>query len=376
MRGLFIEPYYGGSHRAVIDGLLDRMDIEADLLTMPARKWKWRMRGAAINMSAQIHELAEERPDGSCRGPAWDFIFASTFVNLAELYGLAGSALEGVPSVVYFHENQFVYPNRHEAEWDFQFPLTNITSALAADVCLFNSEWTRRTLLAEIPGFIRQFPDHHPAGVSDAIALKSQVIAPPFDATEFDAALPGGVAVDAPRGDRTRIVWPHRWEHDKDPDTFFEAVAALADEGLDFEVCVAGQSFTDVPASILSAEARLGDRLVHMGEPEGRRAYAELLASSDIAVSTAANEFFGLAMMEAAYSGCFPLVPDRLAYKELYPDRMRYRDREDLVAMLRILLTDRPDPGQGRELAEGYTFEALTPSYLGILQSLAASRRR
>ncbi|MDO9107435.1 MAG: DUF3524 domain-containing protein, partial [Coriobacteriia bacterium] len=121
LRILAIEPYYGGSHRAVLDGLVERIDAEWTLLTLPARKWKWRMRGAAINFAAQLRAEYDAAAIGK---PLYDVVYASTFVNLAELYGMAGPALAGVPSVVYFHENQLVYPNRHTAEWDYQFPLT------------------------------------------------------------------------------------------------------------------------------------------------------------------------------------------------------------------------------------------------------------
>lgn len=367
LRVLVLEPYYGGSHRAVLDGLLERLDIDHDLLVLPARKWKWRMRGAAITMAEQTRVL-------HAQGRRWDLIYASTFVNLAEFYGLAGSAVAGVPSIVYFHENQLVYPNRHEAEWDFQFPLTNITSALTATICLFNTAWTRDTFLAEIPGFLGRFPDHHPRGVVEAIAPNCSVIAPPFSTAEFDAALPDSVA-GAPRGERPRIVWPHRWEHDKNPDQFFRAVSALADEGLDFEVAVAGQAFRDVPESIARAQEHLGERLVHIGEPEGRQAYARLLARSDIAVSTARNEFFGLAMIEAAYAGCCPVVPDALAYRELYPRHMRYRGDDGLLAMLRSLVLEPPVPGQGRAIAEKFTFERLVPEYREVFERTAGTPR-
>ncbi len=366
-RLLVLEPYYGGSHRAVLDGLLDRLDVDFDLLTLPARKWKWRMRGAAITMAQQARDLY-------AAGARWDLVYASTFVNLAEFYGLAGEVVAGIPSIVYFHENQLVYPNRHEEEWDFQFPLTNITSALVANQCLFNTEWTRDTFLSEIPAFLKQFPDHHPADVVERIAPKCQVIAPPFDPTEFDVALGATGVKGAVRGDRVRIVWPHRWEHDKDPDAFFAAVSALASEGLDFEVAVVGQSFRDVPDSITQAHIALGDRLVHVGEPSSRAEYARLLAHSDVAVSTAINEFFGLAMIEAAYVGCFPLVPDRLAYPELYPAHMRYGNAEQLVARLRSLISERPEPGQGRGLAEAYTFERLTPLYAEAIERTAAAQ--
>lgn len=364
LRLLVLEPYYGGSHRAVLDGLLDRLDVEADVLTLPARKWKWRMRGAAITMAASAREMHSSRleanspvsPSSADPWMGWDLVYASTFVNLAEFYGLADEAVAGVPSIVYFHENQLVYPNRHEADWDFQFPLTNITSALVASRCLFNTEFTRDSFLGEIGPFLKRFPDHVPSGVAEKIAPKAQVLAPPFDPAAFDSA-------PLSRPHTPRIVWPHRWEHDKNPDGFFDAVAALADEGLEFEVAVAGQEFRDVPASIRGARDRLGARLVHAGEPATRAKYAALLCGADIAVSTATNEFFGLAMVEAAYAGCYPLVPGRLAYPEIYPAEFCYADPSQLVARLRSLVLDRPVPGQGRALAQEFTFEKLTSRY-------------
>ena len=350
-RVLVLEPYFAGSHRAVVEGVLARLgdDWEADLLTLPARKWKWRMRGAGMTMADRARELHDA-------GARWDLIFASTFVNLAEFRGLAGPAVAGVASVVYFHENQLLYPVRHEAEWDLQFPLTNITSALAADECWFNTAWNLEGFLSEIPGFLKLFPDHQPKRVVERIRAKSSVLHPPFDSAAIDALPPA-------RSAHPRIVWPHRWEHDKDPDTFFEAVAVLAAEGLDFEVAVAGQAFADRPDCFSEAAAALGHRLVHIGEPDSRQDYARLLRSSDIAVSTAVNEFFGIAMIEACHAGCYPLVPDDLAYPELYPSQFRYRGVQELVARLRSLIVERPAPGAAREIGEAYTFDALMPSW-------------
>lgn len=371
LRILAVEPYYGGSHRAVLDGLVSRIDAEWTLLTLPARKWKWRMRGSAITFAA---ELRAQHSRAGASEPSFDLVFASTFVNLAELYGMAGPALAGVPSIVYFHENQLVYPNRHTAEWDYQFPLTNITSALAASACVFNTEWTRTTFLGEIPGFLAAFPDHQPRQVAEEIAARSSVISPPFDPAPFDEALGAAGVSAALRGRRSRIVWPHRWEHDKHPEGFLDAVATLAAEGLDFEVAVAGQAFRETAGPLAEQAADLGDRLVHLGEPGSRDEYAALLASSDIAVSTARNEFFGLAMIEACYAGCLPVVPDRLAYTEVYPERFRYADTAGLVARLRSLVLDPPPPGQGRKLAEKYTFERLVPEYVALFERVARER--
>jgi glycosyltransferase involved in cell wall biosynthesis len=374
VRILVLEPYYGGSHRAVLDGLLDRLDVEYDLLTLPPRKWKWRMRGSAITMAAQARTLDQEFQADPPELPAigskrWDLVYASTFVNLAEFYGLAGPAVAGVPSIVYFHENQLIYPARHEEEWDYQFPLTNITSALMADLCLFNTHYNLDGFVAEIPGFIRKFPDHQPKGIAQEILAKSEVLAPPFDPAPFmNAAVMRTV--------RPRIVWPHRWEHDKNPESFFAAVGQLANEGLDFEIAVAGQEFRDRPAVFGLAQEALGERLVHFGEPDTPEAYAELLASSAIAVSTAHNEFFGLAMLEAAYAGCYPVVPDRLAYPEIYSGESLYRNDDQLVSLLRSLVLDPPDPGQGRDIAAAYTFDALAPLYRTVFERVANSEER
>jgi glycosyltransferase involved in cell wall biosynthesis len=362
---LALEPYYGGSHRAVLDALVEYVEADWALLTLPARKWKWRMRGAAITFAQQAGQLAGAGIPSS--GSMFDLVFASTFVNLAEWRGLVGPPLASVPAVVYFHENQLVYPNRHVAEWDFQFPLTNITSALSAERCCFNTEWNRDRFLAAIPGFLRQFPDHQPKGVAERIAGRSEVLHPPFDPRVFDET-------PIERGERCRIVWPHRWEHDKNPEAFFSAVAELAAEGLDFEVVVAGQAFKDVPEPIRRAETMLGERLVHLGEPASRSEYARLLASSDVAVSTAVNEFFGIAMVEASYAGCFPLVPDRLAYPELYPAEMRYGSQEQLVANLRSLLDARPGPGAARGIASAYTVGSLAPDYRTMFAEVTSTR--
>ncbi len=372
-RMLVLEPYCGGSHEAVLDAILPRLDWPVDLLTLPARKWKWRMRGAAITMADDVRRMTAKRSrvsqGGECCAGPWDILLASTFLNLAEFKGLAGGAVAEIPSIVYFHENQLVYPSRHEAEWDLQFPLTNITSALVADRCVFNSVYNRDSFIEGIPDFLRRFPDHLPQGVAERVAAKSEVIPPPFCPEDLDGA-------EVIRGERPRVVWPHRWEHDKDPDTFFRVVGSLLGEGLDFEVAVLGQAFADRPEVFERARSVLGDRLVVFGAPETRAEYAQALASCDIAVSTALNEFFGIAMIEACYAGCWPLVPSRLAYPDIYPVVFRYEGEDALARRLRELVLDRPSPRAAHEIAERYTVDRLLPRYASMFREVARSTGR
>ena len=124
MRVLALEPYYGGSHRRFIDGWIARSQHQWDLHTLPARKWKWRMRHSAVTFGAHVEQAAA--------GGAWDAVWCSDMLNLAEFRALVPEVVCRLPAIVYFHENQLTYPVRFAKERDYQFGMTNITSALAA----------------------------------------------------------------------------------------------------------------------------------------------------------------------------------------------------------------------------------------------------
>ena len=113
-RILVLEPYFGGSHRSVLECLLPRLPFEHDLLTLPARKWKWRMRHAAVTLADQVRAALDA-------GAAWDAILCSDMLNLAEFRGLVPDSVRRLPCVAYFHENQLTYPFRFMGERDLHF---------------------------------------------------------------------------------------------------------------------------------------------------------------------------------------------------------------------------------------------------------------
>ena len=303
MRILALEPFYGGSHRQFLDGYRRHSRHEIEVAGMPARKWKWRMRGAALHYAEQY----------SGRWDRYDLLFASDFLSLADLVALAPDALARVPKAVYFHENQLTYPCREESERDYQFAFTNITTCLVADRVFFNSEFHRQEFLGAVGPFLRRMPDHRPPGVADTIERKSAVLHFGIDLDEIRAV---------PRPERSGpplILWNHRWEFDKDPESFFETLIELKREGVDFRVAVAGERFPQSPNVFERARRELADRIEHFGFLPSRGEYLKLLRRCDIVCSTAIHEFFGVSVVEAVAAGCRPILPSRLSYPELLP---------------------------------------------------------
>ena len=324
-----VEPYFGGSHRAFLEGFQRHTSHRVHLIVLPARKWKWRMRGAALHVAKEL--------DGH-KGRI-DLLFASDFLNLADLVALRPRRLLDVPKVVYFHENQLTYPVLREDQRDYQFAFTNITTGLVADRLFFNSDFHRQSFLEAVPTFLKRMPDCVPTGIDEALAKKSEVLPLGCDLARLDVEAPPR-APDAP----PLIVWNHRWEFDKDPGLFFNVLFELHDEGLHFEVAVVGEQFRYRPAIFNRAKEYLKERLVHFGFLPEQRDYAALLHRADLVVSTAIHEFFGISTVEAMYCGCYPLLPDRLAYPELIPEEHQathlYRTTAELKRKLRAAITD------------------------------------
>jgi hypothetical protein len=130
LKFLFLEPFFGGSHREFANGLIAHTHHSIDLLTLPARFWKWRMRGAALYFIKKIRSL--DRYDG---------LITTNLMSLSDFKALSKN--DCPPALVYFHENQLTYPLAPGEQMDYQFGFTDITTALAADRILFNSRTHR-----------------------------------------------------------------------------------------------------------------------------------------------------------------------------------------------------------------------------------------
>ncbi len=256
------------------------------------------MRHAAITFAQQVNQLFWD-------GGNWDVLFCSDMLNLAEFCGLVDESIRRLPKIVYFHENQLTYPVQVESERDYQYCMTNITTAAAADAVWFNSAFHRDEFLEAIGKFLKRMPDYQPIEVIEEIRGKSSIHPPGIMPIEGRLEQkPGPV----------RILWAARWEHDKNPEDFFAAMRILKKKGLDFRLNVIGEQFRDRPGIFNQAGKEFADRIERWGYQSSRAEYEQALTESDIVVSTANHEFFGIGMLEAIAAGCRPLLPNRLAY--------------------------------------------------------------
>lgn len=346
MRVLALEPWFGGSHRRFLDGLESHSRHDIRTVTMAARTWKWRMQGGAVT-------LAEKAREACADGWQPDVLFASGMTNLPAFLALTRDRLADVPAVLYFHENQLTYPLRDGAERDLTYAYINYLSALAADRVVFNSRFHEAEFFSALPDLLRRFPDYTHVGTLPVLRAKSSVLRLGLDLAGLDAARPDAERQRVHEPGAPVILWNHRWEYDKDPEAFFRVINRLDDSGVRFRLILAGQTFSEQPPAFERGFRRYAERVLHYGYAESFEDYARLLHRSDVVVSTSKHEFFGIAMLEAIYCGCHPLLPNRLTYPELIPETLHrpllhapvlYDSEDELFETLRRILQGKEQP--------------------------------
>jgi glycosyltransferase involved in cell wall biosynthesis len=276
-------------------------------------------------------------------------ILASDMLNLPVFLGLTRATWSDVPVALYCHENQLTYPLQPGEKRDLTYGVINWLSMLAADTVLFNSAYHLGAWFEELPRLLKHFPEYTHLHRVPEVRAKSSVLPVGCDLAHLDSACP----TEPQTGGAPIVLWNQRWEYDKAPEVFFEALDVLASKGIAFRVVLAGGNVRQKAAEFEAARERLGPRVIHYGWADAAT-YARLLWQADVVVSTALHEFFGISIVEALYCGCFPVLPRRLAYPEILPyshhDVCLYDSFEDLLDRLRWALI-RPD--EARRAARG-----------------------
>jgi hypothetical protein len=104
VRILLVEPWCRGSHRAWADGWAATSSHDIDMVTLPDRFWRRRLRVGAVELAPLVDRWVEAhgRPD---------VVVATSMVDLAALLGSCRRSLSDAPVVLYCHESQLVYPH-------------------------------------------------------------------------------------------------------------------------------------------------------------------------------------------------------------------------------------------------------------------------
>ena len=371
MRVLLLSAYHAQSHDHWVQMLEHMFPIwHWQVLTLPARHFSWRVRGNPLHWSVAERETLERD---------YDLLIATSMVDLATLRGLIPS-LTALPTVYYFHENQFAYPVQEDGHSLLEAQMVSLYGAMAADMVVFNSDYNRQTFFDGLDSLFRRLPDYVPAEILPMLEARSTVVPVPINPTAVQEGEPS-MGYSAPGGATLpllRLLWIGRFEYDKGAESLLEILRGLRERGIDFELALIGQQFRHSPQAFHTIASEFACELVQFGFVESYKTYQQWLTAADMVLSTAIHEFQGLAILEAVALGCVPVVPDRLAYTALYPGVFRYQSSplepaseiqaavhlvEDLAAHVLAGELVAPD-------VSTYSVETLQPQYASLFAGL------
>ena len=360
MKILLLEAYYGGSHRLWADQLSQYSKHEIQVLGLSARHWKWRMEGGAIALSQQLKELSSKP----------DLLLATSMLDLSFLKSNLPKGWENIPTIYYMHENQLSYPQSdHDTDKihqrDFHYGMIQFKSMLVADKVCFNSAYNKRIFFEELDSLLSRLPDHSPTELMEQVKQESMVLHLGIRDTKQT------------RADQNQavILWNHRWEYDKNPNTFFDALIRLKDE-VSFKLIVLGSSSRNYPEVFDRAKEALSGNIMHWGYAETDKDYLSLLNSADILPVTSHQEFFGISIMEAILAGATPLLPNRLVYPEHFdPNKhqnLYYETDKEFHKKLKHLIQNPIEESQKNSLiheAKEYLWSSQIAKYDQLFES-------
>jgi glycosyltransferase involved in cell wall biosynthesis len=311
MKIALIEPFFSGSHKRWAEELARFSRHEIKIFSLPGKYWKWRMHGAAISLSKNLVESSFQP----------DLILATDMLNLPVFQSMLRKKIQS-PVAIYFHENQISYPWSAsdpdvQKNRDYHYHFINYSSALCADKVFFNSAYHKRSFIDGLGRFLNMFPDNKNQETIQEIEQKSSVLYLGMDLNKFDS-FKSKKLKGAPK-----ILWNHRWEYDKNPELFFRTLYRLHQKEVNFELIVLGENYSRSPEIFNDASVRLKDKIIHFGFVHSFEEYAKWLWLADVLPVTNNQDFFGGSVVEAMYTECIPLLPNRLVYPEHLTDSMK-----------------------------------------------------
>jgi len=312
MNVLLVDPFLGGSHKQWAEGWKKHSRHTLTIVGLPGRNWKWRLMGSAPVLVQKMQSA-----------PTPDVIIYTSMANVAVIRGLLPQKWQSIPSALYMHENQLVYPQYIDSgkrpKSVPELEIIQILSTLAVDRVWFNSYFHKRSFLSAIPDFLHRFPDYRWLDRVESIEQKSEVLYVGIEAPE-----PKSPEVSFEKDKPPIILWNHRWDFDKDPIAFFKMLFRLSDRSIPFRLIAVGANSGNYDSSFIEqAEKRIRSHIMHWGYLQDKSEYNKLLGQADVLPVTSRQDFFGISTVEAIARNTFPLLPDRLAFPEHIPEQLK-----------------------------------------------------
>lgn len=377
MKVLLLSAYDAASHSRWRQGLVAQFEMhEWTQLFLPARYFNWRIRGNSLTWAFSEREKLSQH---------YDLLIVTSMVDLSSLRGFIPN-LGQIPTLVYFHENQFAYPASDQQHKSVEPQMVNLYTALCADRLVFNSQFNRQSFFRGVGDLLKKLPDAVPEGVVEHLQARAECIPVPLDSTCFVESVRSPLDTESTH---FHLLWNHRWEYDKGPDKLFSALQKVFSAGrlppqTSIKCHIVGQQFRQSPKvfedirQLLEQHNALGE----WGYIASQCVYRDLLSSSHAVVSTALHDFQGLAVLEAVAAGCEPLVPARQAYPEWFGAEACYdsdlehphREAESLaqaiLARVEAWRLGQPSNAHWRQSLEGMAWPQLKLQYQAVFDDL------
>jgi glycosyltransferase involved in cell wall biosynthesis len=325
---LLLSGYDAASHQYWRKLLADNLpQYQWTQIALADRYFSWRVRGSGFSFATEHAQALNQD---------YDLIIVTSMLDLNSLLGFVPS-LAKIPCIVYFHENQFVYPidTTHQSDQSLNqanlinAQVSSIFSALCADHLVFNSNYNLTSFLLGVKNLLKRLPEVTPKAIIQKLESKSDVIAVPIEVNDKNTLKNKtknksyNLSKFKINQRDVEILWNHRWEYDKQPEIFFDAIRLLKQKGYQFKIHVLGQSFRNIPLCFAEAEIEFAQEIESFGfQPKSQ--YLKLLNQADIVVSSALHDFQGLSLLEAINHGCVPIAPNRVAYPEYVDPELLY----------------------------------------------------
>lgn len=155
---------------------------------------------------------------------------------------------------------------------------------------LFNSNFNQNSFLANLNTFLNIQSDFKIKDLRERIEPKCAVLYYPINFHQIPHREPF-----TDESSELHLVWPHRWEHDKNPQLLAETLIELDRRQIPFTLSIVGEQFQSRPPCFDEIQQKLGKRIRNFGYLS-RDDYLKCLTEADIVLSTADHEFYGVSL--------------------------------------------------------------------------------